>query len=176
MIEADLVLVAVGAAPDTGWYQNTPGIDLDDGVLTDATCMAAPGVAAVGDTARWWHRRSGTHVRVEHWDRARNGPLRRRPAAGPRQGARCHGGCPVRAGAVDVVRSVRRQVSARRSGATSSKLVWIDGTPEDAAWAAVTHDGSMVRSVLGYNRNAKVMRTRMKIARPDGLPLAELVG
>ena len=55
-------------------------------------------------------------------------------------------------------------------------LTWVDGTPEDRAWVGVTHDGTMVKAVIGYNRNAKVMRTRMRMDRPDGLTLVDALG
>ena len=54
-------------------------------------------------------------------------------------------------------------------------LTWIEGTPQDGAWVAVTHDGTEVKAVMGYNRNAKVMRTRMKMAGPLGLRLADMI-
>lgn len=54
-------------------------------------------------------------------------------------------------------------------------LTWIDGTPEDRAWVGVTHDGTTVKSVMGYNRNPKVMRIRMRMDGPDGLALVDLL-
>ena len=50
--DADLVVVGVGVAPETDWLEGS-GLTLDDGVVCDATCLAAPGVVAAGDVARW---------------------------------------------------------------------------------------------------------------------------
>jgi NADPH-dependent 2,4-dienoyl-CoA reductase/sulfur reductase-like enzyme len=61
---ADLVLVAIGATPATGWLVES-GVPVGDGVLCDAQCRAAPGVVAAGDVARWDHPRLGS-MRVEH--------------------------------------------------------------------------------------------------------------
>ncbi|MGW4126014.1 NAD(P)/FAD-dependent oxidoreductase [Nocardia sp. NPDC004711] len=65
VLPADIVLVAIGSVPATDWLTGS-GLTLDDGVVCDATCRAAPGVYAAGDVARWWHDTLGTHVRVEH--------------------------------------------------------------------------------------------------------------
>jgi NADPH-dependent 2,4-dienoyl-CoA reductase/sulfur reductase-like enzyme len=43
---------------------------VDDGVVCDESCQAAPGVVAAGDVARWPNPRFGTTRRVEHWDNA----------------------------------------------------------------------------------------------------------
>ncbi|WP_413810748.1 NAD(P)/FAD-dependent oxidoreductase [Streptomyces sp. OE57] len=69
-IEADLVVVGLGARPATGWLASS-GIELQDGVCADATLSAAPGVYAVGDVVR--HRDGVTSAgrRVEHWTSAR---------------------------------------------------------------------------------------------------------
>ena len=61
---ADLVLVAIGAAPNTGWLHES-GVPVGDGVLCDAFCRAAPGVVAAGDVARWEHPELGS-IRIEH--------------------------------------------------------------------------------------------------------------
>jgi 3-phenylpropionate/trans-cinnamate dioxygenase ferredoxin reductase subunit len=61
--EFDVVLEAIGAAPDTAWLAGS-AIELDDGVDCDADGRAAPNVYAVGDAARWGGRRS------EHWTNA----------------------------------------------------------------------------------------------------------
>jgi NADPH-dependent 2,4-dienoyl-CoA reductase/sulfur reductase-like enzyme len=69
VVPADVVVVAVGVRPATGWLAGS-GLDLSDGVLCDVSCLAAPGVVAAGDVARWPNRRFGTLRRVEHWDNA----------------------------------------------------------------------------------------------------------
>jgi 3-phenylpropionate/trans-cinnamate dioxygenase ferredoxin reductase subunit len=68
-IEADMVVVGIGVVPNTGWLEGS-GLTLDDGVVCDATTLAAPGVVGAGDVARWPSRRFGELMRVEHWDNA----------------------------------------------------------------------------------------------------------
>lgn len=73
-LPADIVLVAVGAAPETEWLATSP-IQVDHGVVVDehlATGM--PGVVAVGDCVARWSPRYDTRLRVEHWDDALHGP------------------------------------------------------------------------------------------------------
>jgi 3-phenylpropionate/trans-cinnamate dioxygenase ferredoxin reductase subunit len=73
-LPADLVLVAVGVHPQLDWLAGS-GLELADGVVTDAAGRTArPGVYAVGDCARRWSPRAGTHVRSEHWDDALHAP------------------------------------------------------------------------------------------------------
>jgi NADPH-dependent 2,4-dienoyl-CoA reductase/sulfur reductase-like enzyme len=68
-LAADVVVVAVGVRPATEWLRGS-GLTLDDGVVCDATGLAAPGIVAAGDVARWPLLRYGTVRRVEHWDNA----------------------------------------------------------------------------------------------------------
>jgi 3-phenylpropionate/trans-cinnamate dioxygenase ferredoxin reductase subunit len=63
ILAADVVLEAIGAAPETGWLEGSQ-LALNDGVVCDAAGRAADGVYAVGDVARWDGRRS------EHWTNA----------------------------------------------------------------------------------------------------------
>ena len=41
-IEADVVVVGVGVVPKTQWLEGS-GLTIDNGVVCDATCLAAPG-------------------------------------------------------------------------------------------------------------------------------------
>ena len=68
-LEADLLVVGIGVVPNTDWLEGS-GLTLDDGVVCDETCLAAPDVAAAGDVARWANPRYGEVMRVEHWDNA----------------------------------------------------------------------------------------------------------
>ncbi|MEZ5383415.1 MAG: FAD-dependent oxidoreductase [Microthrixaceae bacterium] len=169
-VEASVVLLAVGAAPVTDWLANTPGLTVDDGVVADATCLAAPGVAVVGDVARWWHEGYREHIRVEHWDNAIE--MGRYVAGRLLSGDDVAPYTPVpwfwshQFGA-------KFQLTGRvRPG---DRLAFVDGTPDDAAWVAVSHDGNRVFAALGMNRNPKVMRLRMRMDSPGGLSLAEAV-
>ncbi|TWH01732.1 NAD(P)H-nitrite reductase [Nocardioides sp. J9] len=65
VLPADLVLVSIGAVPVTDWLVGS-GLTLDDGIVCNDKCEAAPGVYAAGDVARWWHNGLNAHVRVEH--------------------------------------------------------------------------------------------------------------
>jgi len=72
-IAADLVLVGVGAVPNTEWL-TTSGVECDNGVLTDEWGRTnLPRVVAAGDVARY--RRGAGHLRVEHWTNARDMPV-----------------------------------------------------------------------------------------------------
>ncbi|MEV7086191.1 FAD-dependent oxidoreductase [Streptomyces sp. NPDC093085] len=64
-LPADVVVVAVGAAPATGWLADS-GLALENGVVCDSRCRAAEGVFAVGDVARFHHEGLGRAVRLEN--------------------------------------------------------------------------------------------------------------
>lgn len=70
-LEADVVVIAVGARPNTDWLDGS-GIAVQDGVLChpDLSSTSAPGVVACGDVVRFEHPRFGCSVRVEHWTHA----------------------------------------------------------------------------------------------------------
>jgi len=68
-VEADLVVVGIGAAPETAWLAES-GLRLEDGVVCDEFCAAAPGVFAAGDVARWHNPLFDEVMRVEHWSNA----------------------------------------------------------------------------------------------------------
>jgi NADPH-dependent 2,4-dienoyl-CoA reductase/sulfur reductase-like enzyme len=69
-VDADLVVIGVGVAPETAWLEGS-GLVLRDGVVCDASCFAsAPGVVAAGDVARWHNPLFGVDMRVEHWTNA----------------------------------------------------------------------------------------------------------
>ena len=72
-LSADVVLIAVGAAPNVD-LAHVAGLELaeDGGVCVDAGLRtAAPDVYAIGDIASQFHPRYGHRVRVEHWATAR---------------------------------------------------------------------------------------------------------
>jgi 3-phenylpropionate/trans-cinnamate dioxygenase ferredoxin reductase subunit len=68
-ITGDLLVVGIGAAPDTALAE-AAGLAVDNGVLVDASLRTShPDVYAVGDVANHDHSTLG-RLRVEHWDNA----------------------------------------------------------------------------------------------------------
>ena len=65
LLPADMVVVAIGSRPATGWLAGS-GLDLADGVVCDARCRAAEGVYAVGDAASFHHEGLGARLRLEN--------------------------------------------------------------------------------------------------------------
>ena len=65
VLDADLVVLAVGASPAVGWLAGS-GLPLGDGVQCDAHCRVAPQIYAAGDVASWYNNHFHTRMRVEH--------------------------------------------------------------------------------------------------------------
>ena len=85
VIPADVVVVAVGVRPATDWLEGS-GLTLDDGVVCDERLVAAPGVVAAGDLARWPNQRFDTQMRDRALgERGRAGPGRRAVVAARRR-------------------------------------------------------------------------------------------
>jgi 3-phenylpropionate/trans-cinnamate dioxygenase ferredoxin reductase subunit len=169
VVAADVVVVGIGVTPNTGWLEGS-GLQLDDGVVTDATCLVAPGIVACGDVARWDSPRYGP-VRIEHWDNA----VDMGRAAGRRLLAELD---PDRTPeAYDPVPwfwsdqyDVRIQVAGRPAG----DMVIADGAIEDGRFVALYgHDGRVL-GALGWNWPARTVRYRMALE--DGLAWADAVG
>lgn len=71
-IEADLVVVGVGANPRTDWLDGS-GLLLRNGLACDERCRVVGGdghVWAAGDVASWPSARFGETLRIEHWTNA----------------------------------------------------------------------------------------------------------
>ena len=70
-LPAELLVIGIGAVPNTEWL-TTSGLHVDDGVVCDATLNAGlRGIYAVGDVARAPNRWLGGRVRrTEHWTTA----------------------------------------------------------------------------------------------------------
>lgn len=86
-VEADLVLVALGSEPNTGWLADS-GLSMHDGgVLCDPhlAAVGSGGVWCAGDICAWPHPVSArSAVRVEHWtNAAEQGALAGRNAVAP---------------------------------------------------------------------------------------------
>ncbi|QTX03998.1 NAD(P)/FAD-dependent oxidoreductase [Agromyces archimandritae] len=70
--EADIVVVGIGAAPNTALAASA-GLTIEDGIATDAAFRtSAPEVFAVGDAASTLNPTLGRRIRVEHWANALN--------------------------------------------------------------------------------------------------------
>jgi 3-phenylpropionate/trans-cinnamate dioxygenase ferredoxin reductase subunit len=74
-VDADAVLVAVGAGANTGLAEQAGLAMGDGGVLVDSSlCTSDPDIFAVGDIAAAYHPLFGTRIRTEHWANALKQP------------------------------------------------------------------------------------------------------
>ncbi len=165
-VDADLVVVGIGVTPNTGWLEGA-GLALDDGVVCDATTLAAPGVVAAGDVARWPSHRFGELMRVEHWDNAitMGEHAARRLLAEPpfSTGERS-------VGAYDPVpwfwsdQYDRKVQLAGRSSAADEVRV-IDGSTDERRFVALYRRADRLVGVLAMNRPRLLMTYRNLVER-----------
>ena len=66
VVPAELVVVGFGVKPETGYAEGLRRGE-DGGIEVDAGLLAAPGVYAAGDIARFPQGGDGGRIRVEHW-------------------------------------------------------------------------------------------------------------
>ncbi len=167
-LDVDLVVIGIGVSPNTDWLEGS-GLTIDNGVVCDSTCLAAPGVVAAGDVARWPNSLFDELMRVEHWDNA---------IAMGTHAARTLIGSPNAAEAFAPVpwfwsdQYDRKVQLAGRAGADDQVEV-VSGSVEERKFVALYGRSGRVVGVLGMNQPAKVMRWRSlveeRVAWTDGL-------
>jgi 3-phenylpropionate/trans-cinnamate dioxygenase ferredoxin reductase subunit len=142
-VPADVVLVGVGAIPNTE-LAAAAGLDVDNGVVTDAALRtSAPDVFAAGDIASAFHPLYGRHVRVEHWANA----LNQGPAA-----ARSMLGQDVPYDRVPYFYTDQYDLGMEYSGlAGRGDTVVCRGNPDDGAFIAFWLDGGRVTAGMNVN-------------------------
>lgn len=159
VVACDLLLVAVGAAPCTDWLDGS-GLVIDDGVVCDETLLAAPGVVAAGDVARWPNPTfDGESMRIEHWTNAAEQGMH----AASRLLAADGDGAPF--AAVPFVWSdqfgVKIQSAGRFSGADRMEVV--HGAIDEHRFVAIFERAGRVSGVLGCSEPRRVMQYRRLI-------------
>jgi NADPH-dependent 2,4-dienoyl-CoA reductase/sulfur reductase-like enzyme len=159
-VEADVVVVGVGVAPEVGWLAGS-GLALDDGVLCDATCEAAPGVVAAGDVARWDNPLFGS-MRVEHWTNAAEQGV----AAARTLLARAAGATPEPYAPVPYVWSDQYGLKIQYVGDSrpDDEVAVVDGSLDDWRFVAVYGRAGRVVAALAVGRPRLLMACRALIA------------
>jgi NADPH-dependent 2,4-dienoyl-CoA reductase/sulfur reductase-like enzyme len=154
VLDVDLVVVGVGVIPNTDWLDGS-GLTIDNGIVCDETCLAAPRVVAAGDVASWVNTRFGERMRVEHWDNAISmGAHAARRLLDPGPGALY---APIPWFWSD--QYDRKIQLAGRAGAGDDVEV-VAGSIDDRRFTALYGRAGRVVGVLGMNMPAKVMRSR----------------
>ncbi|MGQ4600902.1 FAD-dependent oxidoreductase [Nocardia sp. R6R-6] len=147
-LPADLVLIGIGAIPNTEWLDRS-GVRCDNGVLTDAWGRTSlPGVVAAGDVARF--QRGDRRVRVEHWSTASGMPgvaaralLAHLSAGEP--------GTPYLDAPYFWSDQFGHRIQLVGAIAPDVPLDIVDGAVEDARFVAVQYRDNAINAVLGWS-------------------------
>ncbi|HEU5305781.1 MAG TPA: FAD-dependent oxidoreductase [Acidimicrobiia bacterium] len=159
-VDADIVVVGVGVVPVTEWLEGS-GLTLDNGVVCDETLLAAPGIVAAGDVARWPNPMfDGELMRLEHWTNAAE-----QGVAAARRLLVPDGGTPEPYAPVPFVWSDQydRKIQTVGHFRGDDEMEVVHGSLEDRRFVAVFgRDGRLV-GALGFSMPAKVMQYRKMI-------------
>ena len=153
VLEADVVVVGVGVTPNTEWLEDS-GLTIDNGVVCDETCLAAPGVVAAGDVARWPNNRFDEIMRVEHWDNA------------VEQGV--HAARRLLSGSAEAYTPVPwfwsdqfdRKIQLAGRTRPDDQVEIVTGSIEERRFAAAYGRNGKLVGILGFNRPRHVMQYR----------------
>ncbi len=160
VLEADVVIIGIGVFPNTKWLEGS-GLALDNGVICDETCLAAPGICAAGDVARWQNRRFGELMRVEHWDNAieqSRAAARRLLAGSDERSIQPYAPIPW-------FWSDQYDHKIQLAGLSSpeDKVQIAEGSVEEQKFTALYERDGKITGVLGFNSPRQVMKYRQKI-------------
>lgn len=154
-LPADVVVVAVGARPATDWLADS-GLELNDGVVCDEFCRAAPGIYAVGDVARWSHAGLGTSLRLEN----RTNAVEQSAAV-----AEAILGAPVRYVPVPYFWTDQFAAKIQVHGVVSAEaeVTVVDGDVEHGRFVARYKVGDDITAVVGWNMPKQSRLRRQEI-------------
>ncbi len=130
---------------------------LQDGVVCNAECEAAPGIFAVGDVAQWFNPRFGIEMRVEHRAERHRAGCRGRP-----QRARCGGADSIRfpiSGAISSTSASRRTASSRPTARSSSSTATRTSGSSSPPYS---RDG-VIQGVVAWNARKAIHHYRQSI-------------
>ncbi|GAB25494.1 putative ferredoxin reductase [Gordonia polyisoprenivorans NBRC 16320 = JCM 10675] len=169
-LTADLVVVGIGADPNTGWLTGS-GLTLDNGIVCDATMRAGESVWAAGDVARWWSEDFERSIRIEHWtNAAEQGARAMRNLLAPES--------PVAYRHIPYFWSDWYGSRIQLVGLPVGEPTVVTGSPTSDAFVALYRENDRLVGALALNRRGDVMKYRALIARAaswdDGLALAEV--
>jgi len=146
-IETDLVVVGVGATPDTEFVQGVERRS-DGSILVDRYLRAAEDLYAAGDIARFIDARTGEHIRIEHWRVAQQQG---------RTAARNMAGHPTAFDAVPVFWTNQHKLGLRYVGhAAEWDEVLFDGDPAARKFVAYYIRGHRVLAAAGCDESVKM--------------------
>jgi NADPH-dependent 2,4-dienoyl-CoA reductase/sulfur reductase-like enzyme len=158
VLEADLVVVGIGASPATGWLADS-GLALDDGVVCDGFLRTSdPNVHAAGDVARWHNPQFDRSMRVEHW------------SAAAEQGARAARNA-VRPDAAEPYATVPYFWSdwygsrIQFVGLAGEEHAVVSGDLDGEHFVALYREGDRLSGALTLNGQGHIMKYRRLIAR-----------
>lgn len=156
-IATEIVVVGIGVTLNVDWLEGS-GLTLDDGVVCDNTLLAAPGVVAAGDIARYPSARFGRMLRVEHWETAIAGG----EAAARRLLAEASGETPVVFDPIPWFWSDQydRKIQLAGRPMPTDTCVVVHGSTDEFRFVALYGDGDRLTGVLGMNRPRHVVQLR----------------
>jgi 3-phenylpropionate/trans-cinnamate dioxygenase ferredoxin reductase component len=156
LLPADVVLVAIGAQPTVSWLEGS-GLTLQNGIVCNAFCEAAPDIYAAGDVADWYHPHLQRHVRLEHrMNATEQGQVVARNILGSRQ--------PF--APMPFFWSDQFDVKIQMYGVASrgAELRIVEGSLyEDRFVAAYYEEGERLVAVLGWNSPKQLLVYRQQL-------------
>ena len=159
-VDADVVVVGVGVAPVTDWLEGS-GLQLDNGVVCDATLLAAPGVVSAGDITRWPNPLFGGELmRLEHWTNASE-----QGVAAARRLLYGDGAAPEPFAPVPFVWSDQydRKIQSVGHFRGDDDMAVVHGSLDERRFVAVFGRAGRLVGALGFSMPAKLMQYRRMI-------------
>jgi 3-phenylpropionate/trans-cinnamate dioxygenase ferredoxin reductase subunit len=166
-IEADLVIIGLGAIPNTEWLSDS-GLQLDPGLVCDPTLTAdgEPDILGAGDIVSWPHPLAdGAPIRIEHWTvAAEQGQLAGRNALQPPEERKPYDAAPY-------FWSDQYDVKIQSIGlpGRAERLELLESMPDHSRMVyAGERDGRLI-GVVAINAARRLGFYRMAMADPSGL-------
>lgn len=165
LVPADVVVIAAGPAPRTEWLRGS-GLDIEDGVLLDATCAAvgASRVVAAGSVARWFNPLFGEVMRVEDHGHTEPRSYTAEQAAAAADTLLADGECAMPFDSLPYYHSEQYGTEIQFVGLATGVPHVVAGTLAEREFVAVYSDGQLVTGALCVNSPSQLDRYRRMVA------------